>query len=210
MQYTPSVRTADRLCTPSLVRNKRKSPGPQIQVCDTHLVSSLTNEFRSLTIHNLKVEGLITNNRTMSGVNPGAAAGPILQQPPPPPGGATGAPPPPAPVVVVAPQLPLAADSGTITGWILDHTLTETSAMIAATCERVLNQLTQNVPDANDPTYGAAMRVMTDEVISSDTLVAYLTVCNLPHAAARVTVVHSIGRYSAGFGGNNSLHGRIL
>jgi hypothetical protein len=111
---------------------------------------------------------------------------------------------------VVAPQLPHSADPGTITGWILDETVAETPTVITLDMERGFNRLVDNVPDVNDPTYDGIMRQMTDEVISSDTLITYLTATNRWNNVVRVTVVHSIARYSAGFGGSNALHGQVL
>jgi hypothetical protein len=35
-------------------------------------------------------------------------------------------------------------------------------------------------------------------------------VSNKPHGVPRVTVMHSLFRYSAGFGGTNALHGKML
>jgi hypothetical protein len=60
------------------------------------------------------------------------------------------------------------------------------------------------------PNYDEVMRGMTDEIIHSDTLVTYLTVTNIGNNVVRVTVMHSIARYSAGFGGSNALHGQTL
>jgi hypothetical protein len=54
------------------------------------------------------------------------------------------------------------------------------------------------------------MRDIVDEVIGSDTLVTYLTATNIGHDVAKVTTVHSIHKYSAGFGGSNALHGKTL
>jgi hypothetical protein len=54
------------------------------------------------------------------------------------------------------------------------------------------------------------MRQMMDGVISSDTLITYLTATNMWNNVVRVTVIHSINRYSAGFGGSNALYWRVL
>jgi hypothetical protein len=119
------------------------------------------------------------------------------------------------PPPVVAPQLPHSADPGTITGWILDKTAAETPAaetpaVIIQEMEQGFNRLVDNIPDVADPNYESIMRRMTDEVINSDTLIAYLTATNRWNNVVRVTVVHSIARYSAGFGGNNAFHGQVL
>jgi hypothetical protein len=54
------------------------------------------------------------------------------------------------------------------------------------------------------------MRNMIVEVIGSDTMVTYLTATNIGSHAVRITAVHSIHKYSAGFGGSNALHGKTL
>jgi hypothetical protein len=58
--------------------------------------------------------------------------------------------------------------------------------------------------------YDTAMRLMTEEVTHSDTLVTYLTATNICNNVVRVTTVHSIAQYSVGFEGNNALHGRTV
>jgi hypothetical protein len=80
--------------------------------------------------------------------------------------------------VPTAPQLPFAADPGTITGWLLDATTTETSGSISRGLELGFNRLVDNVPDPGDATYDDVMCTMTDEIISSNTLVTYLVVTN--------------------------------
>ncbi len=51
---------------------------------------------------------------------------------------------------------------------------------------------------------------MTDEVIHSESLVMYLVVTTICNDVVCITTIHSIGRYSAGFGGKNTLHGQTL
>jgi hypothetical protein len=111
---------------------------------------------------------------------------------------------------VVAPQLPHGADPGTITGWILDETVAATPASITQELERGFNRLVNNIPAANDANYREVMREMTDEVMYSDTLTTYLTATNRWNDVVRVTTLHSVAKYSAGFGGSNALHGRVL
>jgi hypothetical protein len=115
-----------------------------------------------------------------------------------------------APAPAVTPQLPYGTDPGTITGWILENTTTKTSESITQGPERGFNRLVDNIPLATDPGYEAIMRGMTNEVINSDTMVTYLVATNICNDVVRVTVVHSIARYSAGFGGSNALHRRTL
>jgi hypothetical protein len=115
-----------------------------------------------------------------------------------------------APALAVTPQLPFAADPGTITGWLLDTTTTETSESISQGLERGFNRLVDNVPAMNANGYDEAMREMTDEIVNSDTLVTYLMATNIINEVVRITIIHSIARYSAGFGGSNALHGKTL
>ncbi len=56
-----------------------------------------------------------------------------------------------APTVAVMPQLPFAADPGTITGWLLDTTATETPAIICKGLEQGFDRLVNNIPDMNAP-----------------------------------------------------------
>jgi hypothetical protein len=115
-----------------------------------------------------------------------------------------------APAVATAPHLPFGGDPGTITGWLLDATSTETSSDISRGLELGFNRLNNNIPDVGDAGHSDAIRNIVDEVIGSDTLVTYLTAINIGQESAKVTTVHSIHRYSAGFGGSNALHGKTL
>jgi hypothetical protein len=64
-----------------------------------------------------------------------------------------------APAVVTAPHLPFGCDPGTITGWLLDATATETSGDISRGLERCsCNRLTHNIPDFNDNEFDEAIR----------------------------------------------------
>jgi hypothetical protein len=114
------------------------------------------------------------------------------------------------PPVDTAPQLPFGADPGTITGWLLDATLTETPGTISRGLERGFNWLVDSIPVVANPGYAATMRTMAGEIINSDTLVTYLTATNISNNVVRVTTVHSISKYSGGFGGSNTLHGQTL
>jgi hypothetical protein len=115
-----------------------------------------------------------------------------------------------APTVAVPPQLPFAADPGTITGWLLDTTAMETLAIISKGLEHGFNRLVNNIPDMNAPDYDKTMREMTDEIVNSDTLVTYLVATNIINDVVCITMVHSILHYSAGFGGSNALHGKTM
>jgi hypothetical protein len=115
-----------------------------------------------------------------------------------------------APAVATAPHLLFGGDPGTITGWLLDATLTETSSDISRGLEQGFNRLVDNIPNVGDAGYADAIRNMVDEAIGSDMLTTYLTAINIGQECSRVTMIHSIHRYSAGFGGSNALHGKTL
>jgi hypothetical protein len=108
------------------------------------------------------------------------------------------------------PQLPCVADPGSLTGWLLQATSTETSDSISRGLEAGFSRLVDNLPDANDANYDQVMQVMVDEIVNSDTLNTYLTATNFGTNKVRITTIHSIARYSAGFGGSNALLGRTL
>jgi hypothetical protein len=116
-----------------------------------------------------------------------------------------------APAVATAPHLPFGGGPGTITGWLLDATSTETSSDISRGLEQGFNWLVDNIPNVlGDAGYADAICNMVDEAIGSDTLTTYLTAINIGQECSRVTIIHSIHRYSAGFGGSNALHGMML
>ena len=102
--------------------------------------------------------------------------------------------PPPAPQVV-APPLPFPAAAGTITGWLVDQSVSVTSVSLVADIEAGFVRLSHNIPgDPLDPGYGAAMRELIDEVVNSAELCCYLTISETGGAALRVTLAHSIGK----------------
>jgi hypothetical protein len=117
---------------------------------------------------------------------------------------------------MVAPPLPFpAAGAGTITGWLVDQSVLVTSmalvADIEANIEAGFARLSHNIPgDPNDPGSGAAMRKLIDEVVNSAELCCYLTISETGGAASRVTLVHSVGKYSAGFEALSAFQGTIM
>jgi hypothetical protein len=91
-----------------------------------------------------------------------------------------------APAGAVTPQLPHGADPGTITGWLLDITSTETSESISTSLECCFDWLVNNIPVIYGPGYDEAMQAMKDEVISSDMLVTYLVTTNIGNNVVRI------------------------
>jgi hypothetical protein len=77
-----------------------------------------------------------------------------------------------------------------MTGWILDETVATTPTSVTQELECGFKCLVDNIPDPTDADYDSVMRKMTDEVMSSDTLVTYLTTTNRWNDVERVTVVH--------------------
>jgi hypothetical protein len=110
----------------------------------------------------------------------------------------------------VALQLPFGADPGTITGWLLDETSSQTTADVAQTLDRWFNRLVDGIPGIADPGFKTAMTMMTDEIKDSNTLVTYLMATNIGSGDARITTIHFVAKCSAGFGGSNALHGPTL
>jgi hypothetical protein len=112
--------------------------------------------------------------------------------------------------LAVAPQLPFGADPGTIMGWLLESTATETLENISRSLELGFHRLVNNVQGIHDVGYEDVMRDMIAKIVNSDTLTPYLVTTNIYNNVVRVTVVHSIARYSAGFGGSKALHGHTV
>jgi hypothetical protein len=107
-----------------------------------------------------------------------------------------------------APQLPFGADPGSITGWMLQATMTDTPSTISLQTERSFARLA-GMPPVNHHDYATARQGMIDEILNSNTLLeTYLIVSNQLYSAPRVTVMHSLFHYSAGFSGTNALHGK--
>jgi hypothetical protein len=71
-------------------------------------------------------------------------------------------------------------------------------------------QLVSDIPDHGDLVHAEAMQGMVEEIIHSDTLTTYLTATNSGSGLGKITFVHSIPRYSAGFSGINALHNQML
>jgi hypothetical protein len=83
------------------------------------------------------------------------------------------------------------ADSGTITGWLVDQSISVLSSSLVRDIETGFTRLTQNIPpDPTDLNYPGAMRDLVDEVVKSADLGCYLTLSEMGAAATRVTAVH--------------------
>jgi hypothetical protein len=82
---------------------------------------------------------------------------------------------------------------------------------IVADIEAGFARLSSNIPGNHaDPGYAGAMRDLLNEVVNSSELCSYLTVSETGGAASRVMVVHSIGKYSAGFGALSAFQGTLM
>jgi hypothetical protein len=99
---------------------------------------------------------------------------------------------------------------GSLTGWILDATTIKMSDSILKGLGRSFTRHVDNVPGAGVPGHSEAMKEMSNEIVNSNTLTTYLTATNFGHDIVKVSVLHSIARYSAGFGGSNALHGHTV
>ena len=154
--------------------------------------------------HNPGVGAIERNNTTMAtAVPPGADAGVP----------AAGVPGPMLPLLPrpVPPPLPFPGDPGTVTGWLLERLASILSDALAKEVEAGFARLTANIPaNPTDADYPGAMRDLVDEVLNSADLCCYLTVTATGATSARVTVVHSIGKYSAGFGSLSAFQGTIM
>jgi hypothetical protein len=72
-------------------------------------------------------------------------------------------------------------------------------------------RFSQDIPeDTADPNYVGVLSEMVDEVLNSDDLCCYLTASETGAAATQVVVVHSIRKYSAGFGALSPFQGTIM
>jgi hypothetical protein len=107
-------------------------------------------------------------------------------------GPVAGGPPVPRPL---APPLLFPGDPGTITGWMIDQSLSVTLSWLVNEIEAAFARLLQDIPkDTAVPNYLGAMREMVDEVLNSDNLCCFLTASETGAAATGVLVVHSIGK----------------
>jgi hypothetical protein len=113
---------------------------------------------------------------------------------------------------LVPPPLPFPGDPGTVTGWLLEQSASILSDALVKEIEVGFAQLTAGIPadPAADAAYLGAMRDLVDEILNSADLCCYLTMLATGVASARVTVVHSIRKYSAGFGALSAFQGAIM
>jgi hypothetical protein len=72
-------------------------------------------------------------------------------------------------------------------------------------------RLYHNIPaDILDPNYPGTMRDLMDEVVNSADLCCYSTISKTGEMATKVTVMHLIGKYSAGFGALSTFQGTLM
>jgi hypothetical protein len=110
---------------------------------------------------------------------------------------------------VVVPPLPFPGDEGSITGWLADQSTTLLSCSLAGEIEAGFDRLSSNIPAfPADTGYEEAMQELVDEVTNSTDLCCYLTISNTGAAVLHVTLVHSIGKFSAGFGALSAFQGQ--
>jgi hypothetical protein len=105
----------------------------------------------------------------------------------------------------------LSRGPGSITGWLVDQSVSVTSSSIVTESKAGFACLSHNIPaDPLDPDYDAAMKELVDEVVNSDDICCYLTVSGTGAAASQILLVHAIGKYSAGFGALSAFQGTIM
>jgi hypothetical protein len=122
--------------------------------------------------------------------------------------GAGGAPPAGIPAVV-APQLPFAADPGTITDWLMQDTAESTADSIAADVEAVTQRYAR-MPDPLDAGYDASLTELASDSLVSDDLSCYLTVSMAKGQSPTVSAVVGLARSSAGMGGMAVYQGKVM
>eukprot|EP00978_Attheya_sp_CCMP212_P027653 scaffold93166_cov58-Attheya_sp.AAC.2 len=76
----------------------------------------------------------------------------------------------------VAPQLPFAADPGTITGWLTMESAESRADMISDEIETVMMRYAGLPVVGEDPGYGDKRRVLAKDGLATDDLSCYLTV----------------------------------
>ncbi len=119
--------------------------------------------------------------------------------PPPPPIAAAanggGVPPPVVPGMVgVAepPRMPFPADPGTITAWLVTETASQSEEELIrelSNAEAIYDKVDGNNTD---------FRTIARQVLSTEELLCFLTV-RMTEKGTKVSLVHSLGRYSKGF-----------
>jgi hypothetical protein len=129
---------------------------------------------------------------------PGAQAGGAPQAAPP--GGVPGP---------VAPQLPFAADPGTITGWLLKESAADTPGSLSDEIEAVTQRYAA-LPAVGHADYEEKLRDIAEDGQATDGLSCYLTVSRADGQSPVVSTVLGLCRYSAGMGGSAALQGRTI
>ena len=124
-------------------------------------------------------------------------------------GGAPHAVPPVVAPVHAAPQLPFAADPGTITGWLLAEAASSTADTLLDEIEAVTLRYA-GLPVVGDADYAAKIKGLAEDGLATDDLSCFLTVSRARGQSPVVSVVLGLTRYSAGMGGSTALQGRIV
>ena len=104
-------------------------------------------------------------------------------------------------------QLPFGADPGSLTGWLLEKSSTDTPTDIVESVARAFARYAELPPVANAE-YEAELTNLYNEILSSDDLCSFLTVSTAPGQPPVVTVVSALARYSVGFGGVSAHNGK--
>ena len=104
-----------------------------------------------------------------------------------------------SPSLGVATQLPLAADPGTFTGWMLASSAEDSGQIIAWQMKTGMERL--GLPAEPDNAIARLPRSShTDHMITCGTLLPFLAVRTLPPGRPQVVVIHSLGTYDCGIG----------
>eukprot|EP00978_Attheya_sp_CCMP212_P001599 scaffold3275_cov62-Attheya_sp.AAC.1 len=109
----------------------------------------------------------------------------------------------------VGPQLPYAADLGTITGWLVKESAESTAESLSDEIEAV-TQRYAGLPAVGDPGYDGKLREIAEDGLASDDLSCYLTVSRASGQSPVVSIDLDLARYSPGMGGVAALQGRTL
>ena len=107
----------------------------------------------------------------------------------------------------VAPQLPYAADPGTLTEWLLRDTAREPAGAVLKTMKAVTTQ-NANLPPLDAYDHMDMVEVMATSILGSDELSLFLTVTTRAGSeVSGVSVISSLLRYSVDLGAVSAFGG---